>query len=183
MSKTTRKTSKASRVLKAAGTAGIFLGAATLDANVVFAAENESMSSSDLGSNELENESATELESVYPSESAGNDEDVSDGGQPAAESAGTVESNTESENGAVGGESNNESEQDSASGESGSESSENGSASSESNNESEQDSASGESGSDSEEDSEKNSEDTADIESVLLPIYPILKLIRLIVTE
>lgn len=39
MSKKKRRTSKANKVLRAAGTAGIVLGAATIDANVVFAAE------------------------------------------------------------------------------------------------------------------------------------------------
>ena len=41
MSKGNRKTSKANKVLKAVGTAGIVFGAATIDANVVFAAELE----------------------------------------------------------------------------------------------------------------------------------------------
>jgi len=41
MSKKNRKSNKANKVLKAAGAAGIILGGAAMDANVVFAAEFE----------------------------------------------------------------------------------------------------------------------------------------------
>ena len=39
MSKENRRKSKVNKVLKAAGTAGVVFGAASIDANVVFAAE------------------------------------------------------------------------------------------------------------------------------------------------
>ena len=158
MSKTTRKTSKASKVLKAAGTAGIFFGAATLDANVVFAAESDSMSFTDSESSEPVNESATETESTFPSESAESSEQASSGEESAAESAGTVESSQDekedagSEKDSASDEQGSESEKDSASDEQGSES-EKDSAADEQGSESEKDSASDEQGSGSEQDS------------------------------
>ena len=41
MGRNSRKSNKANKILKAAGAAGVILGGAALDANVVFAAELE----------------------------------------------------------------------------------------------------------------------------------------------
>lgn len=73
MSEKNRKKSKANKVLKAVGTAGIVFGAATIDANVVFAAELDNEVDANLDSDsilsQLEDGSQSETESIQVSES------------------------------------------------------------------------------------------------------------------
>ena len=100
--KNRRKRSKANRVLKAAGTAGLVFGAAMIDANVVFAAESDSVAPEGSESDDLGSESHSEFESLLPKEDNGNNENdslISDGEQSAAENAEIIESDGEEDPG------------------------------------------------------------------------------------
>ena len=101
MSKEKRKKSKASKVLKAVGTAGVVLGAASLDANVVFAAEleeelNNELDGEAISEEVLEGGSQSGAESVIASESTApaESEEQTNPGTSAADETNNVEDQT-----------------------------------------------------------------------------------------